>query len=107
MRTFLVLLSPYAPHLCEELWSLLGGSESISKQAWPAWDEAALVESSIELPVQINGKVKAKINVAPDADQETVLAAALADKKVQAAIDGKTIVKKIVVPGRLVNLVVK
>jgi leucyl-tRNA synthetase len=107
MRTFLVLLSPYAPHLCEELWSLLGGSESISKETWPAWDEAALLQSSIELPVQINGKVKAKISVAPDANQETVTAAALADEKVQAAIDGKNIVKKIVVPGRLVNLVVK
>ncbi len=107
MRTFLVLLSPYAPHLCEELWSLLGGSESISKESWPEWDEAALVESSVEVPVQINGKIKAKIRVAPDADQATLAAAALADDKIQAAIDGKNIVKQIVVPGRLVNLVVR
>ncbi len=107
MRTFLMLLSPYAPHIAEELWKTLGEEGSISLQSWPQWDESALVESSIELPVQINGKVKAKINVAPDADQDTVIAAALADEKVQAAIDGKSIVKQIVVPGRLVNLVAK
>ena len=107
MRTFLILLSPYAPHISEELWQLLGGAESIALQSWPEWDEAALIEASIELPVQINGKVKAKIQVAPDADQETVMAAALADDKVKSAVDGKRLVKQIVVPGRLVNLVVK
>lgn len=107
MRTFLILLSPYAPHLAEELWQLLGGKESIAAESWPQWDESALTESSVELPVQVNGKIKSKINVATDADQETVMSVALADEKVKAAIDGKNIVKKIVVPGRLVNLVVK
>jgi leucyl-tRNA synthetase len=107
MKTFLILLSPYAPHLAEELWRALGGEESIAKQSWPAWDESALVESSIEVPVQINGKVKAKISVPPDASQDAIGQAALADEKVQSLIDGKTIVKLIVVPGRLVNLVVK
>ncbi len=107
LKTFLVLLSPYAPHVCEELWKLLGGEESIAHQSWPRWDEAALVESSIEIPVQINGKVKSKINVAPDANKDAMIQAALADAKIQASTEGKNIVKQIVVPGRLVNLVVK
>jgi leucyl-tRNA synthetase len=107
IRAFLLILSPYAPHLCEELWQLLGGQQSISKESWPQWDESALVETSVELPVQINGKVKAKIHVAPDADKQTLIEVSLADAKIQAAIAGKQIVKQIVVPGRLVNLVVK
>ncbi len=107
MKTFLILLSPYAPHLSEELWRALGGTESISKETWPQWDESALVESSIEVPVQINGKVKVKISVAPDASRDAIGEAALADEKVKSLIDGKTIVKQIVVPGRLVNFVVK
>ncbi len=107
MQTFLVLLSPYAPHLCEELWKFLGGSESIAHQPWPQWDEAALVESSIEVPVQINGKLRSKVSVAPDATKESLLESAMADQRVKELLDGKTIVKQIVVPGRLVNLVVK
>ncbi len=107
MKPFLILLSPYAPHLCEELWSHLGESDSIAAQTWPSWDEAALVESSIEVPIQINGKVKTKIRVAADASKETIAETALADDKVKTMLDGKTIVKQIVVPGRLVNLVVK
>ncbi len=107
MQTFLVLLSPYAPHLCEELWQAMGGTDSIAKESWPLWDEAALVESSIEVPVQINGKVRTKISVPPDASKDAILEAALADEKVKSLLDGKTIVKQIVVPGRLVNLVVK
>lgn len=107
MQTYLILLSPYAPHLCEELWQILGGTESISGQSWPQWDEAALVETSVEIPVQINGKIKAKIRVAADADKDAALAAALADEKIIAAIEGKQIVKQIAIPGRLVNLVVK
>jgi leucyl-tRNA synthetase len=101
------VLSPYAPHLAEELWKVLGGKQSIAAEAWPQWDESALVESSIEVPVQINGKVKSKILVAPDANQEAILQAALLDERVQSMLAGKTIVKQIVVPGRLVNLVVK
>ncbi len=107
MKTFLILLSPYAPHICEELWSVLGGQESIALQNWPTWDESALVQTSIEIPVQINGKVKAKINIAPDAGKDVMLEAALADAKIQSSTAGKNIVKQIVVPGRLVNLVVK
>ncbi|TWT93026.1 leucine--tRNA ligase [Neorhodopirellula pilleata] len=107
METFLILLAPYAPHLCEELWSLLGHDESIAKQPWPKWDETAIQESSIEIPVQINGKLRAKISVAPDASQDAMKEAALANEAVASAIEGKQIVKSIVVPGRMVNLVVK
>ncbi len=112
MEAIVVLLSPYAPHIAEELWSLLcegkqAAQGCASLQTWPKWDEAALVQASIELPVQVNGKVRAKIQVAPDANDEIVMQVALADSRVGAAIDGKTIVKSIVVSGRLVNLVVK
>jgi len=107
METFLVLLNPYAPHISEELWRLLGHTESITKQPWPTWDEAAIVESSIEIPVQINGKLKAKINIAPDATPDQMLETAMADEQVRTAIGDKNIVKKIAVPGRMVNLVVK
>jgi leucyl-tRNA synthetase len=107
LETFLILLNPYAPHLCEELWSILGHTESIALQPWPVWDEAALAESSIEIPVQINGKLKAKIHVPPDATADQMIAVAIADEQVVAAVGDKQIVKKIGVPGRMVNLVVK
>lgn len=107
LETFLVLLNPYAPHLCEELWHVLGHDESIALQPWPAWDEAAMVESSIEIPVQINGKLKDKINVSPDASQDEMIEAALASDSIIAAIGDKKVVKKIAVLGRMVNLVVK
>jgi leucyl-tRNA synthetase len=107
MNTFLILLSPYAPHIAEELWSKLGNEDSIAHATWPTWNESALVESSVEVPIQINGKVKTKISVAPDASKQVIEETALADDKVKELLDGKTIVKQIVVPGRLVNFVVK
>ena len=107
MESFLILLAPYAPHMCEELWKHLGHTESISLQPWPEWDEAALVQSSIEIPVQINGKVKAKISLSPDAKPNEMGEAALANAAVQNAIGDKKVVKTIAVPGRMVNLVVK
>lgn len=107
MESFLILLAPYAPHMCEELWKHLGHNESISLQPWPEWDEAALVQSSIEIPVQINGKVKAKISLSPDAKPNEMGEAALANAAVQNAIGDKKVVKTIAVPGRMVNLVVK
>ncbi|PAY20909.1 leucine--tRNA ligase [Rhodopirellula sp. SM50] len=107
MKSFLILLSPYAPHLCEELWKILGQDGVIAQQSWPKWDESALVQSSIEVPVQFNGKVKTKIQVAPDAKPDQMIEAAMADERVQSMLEGKNVVKKIAVPGRLVNLVVK
>lgn len=107
IQQFLILLNPYAPHLAEELWQILGGEDSIAKQTWPIWEAEALVESSIEIPVQMNGKVKTKIRVAPDVSKDDLQKAALSDPKVLELLEGKTVVKEIVVPGRLVNLVVK
>ncbi|QKQ26122.1 class I tRNA ligase family protein [Candidatus Reidiella endopervernicosa] len=105
LSILLRLLSPIAPHISHALWQELGYGDDILTAAWPAVDEAALVKDSIELVVQVNGKVRSQINVAANADKDSIEEAALADEKVQSFIDGKTIRKIIVVPGRLVNVV--
>ena len=102
---FLKLLSPFAPHLAEEINSSLGETELISEQQWPELDESLLVESEIQLIVQVNGKLRARINVPVDISKEDAEKAALADENVQSFTDGKTIRKVIVVPGKLVNIV--
>ena len=101
------LLSPFAPHLAEEIYEAIGGEGLASLAPWPVYDEAKTVDNTVELPVQINGKVKSVIAVAKDADKDAVLAIARADEKVATAIEGKTVVKEIVVPGKIVNIVVK
>ena len=101
------LLSPFAPHLAEEIYETLGGEGLVSLAPWPVYDECKTVDDTVEMPVQINGKVKAVITVAKAADKDAVLAIARADEKVAAAIDGKMVVKEIVVPGKIVNIVVK
>ena len=101
------LLSPFAPHLAEEIYETLGGEGLVSLAPWPVYDESKTVDDTVEMPVQINGKVKAVITVAKAADKDAVLAIARADEKVAAAIDGKMVVKEIVVPGKIVNIVVK
>ncbi|MGV0386829.1 leucine--tRNA ligase [Corynebacterium tuberculostearicum] len=101
------LVSPIAPHIAEELWQRFGHDETITYQPFPTFEEKYLVDDEIEVPVQINGKVKARINVAADADQEAVFEVALADAKITELTSGKNVVKKIYVPGRMVNLVVK
>jgi len=99
-----VLLSPFAPHIAEEIWEVLGHNESVFKQTWPKYDEAKLKEDTINLAVQINGKVKANITVAADSDKDTVLTAA--KEALGSKLNG-TIVKEIYVPGRICNIVVK
>lgn len=105
LEPFLITLAPFAPHICEELWEMLGHTTTILETEFPAWNEEFLKEDEIEMPVQINGKVRSKILVSPDADNETVEATAKADEKVQQWIEGKTVRKVIVVKGRLVNIV--
>ena len=104
---FTMVLAPFAPHLAEELWQQLGHTESLAYEPWPAFDPKLVVEDTVEIPVQVNGKLRSVVSVPAGASQEAILEAALADEKVQAAVAGKTVVKKIVVPGKLVNLVVK
>ena len=100
------LLSPFVPHICEELWQHLGYEDSLQESSWPVWDEDALVADTLLIVVQVNGKVRGKVTVPADADKETVEATALADANVSRFIEGKTLRKVIVVPGRLVNVVV-
>ena len=106
-KTFLALLNPFAPHITEELWQQLGETGLLAVAPWPTYDEAKTVESTVELAVQVNGKLKCTIKLAVDADKQTAIDTALAEEKVQHAIEGKQIVKQIVVPGKIVNLVVK
>ena len=106
-KTFLALLNPFAPHITEELWQQLGETGLLSVAPWPTYDEAKTIESTVELAVQVNGKLKCTIKLAVDADKQTAIDTAMAEEKVQHAIEGKQIVKQIVVPGKIVNLVVK
>ena len=107
LSDFLILLNPVAPHMTEEMWELNGFDGMLCEQKWVEYDEAKTVESTIEIPVSVCGKLRGVISVPADADKDTVIAAAKADEKVQSFISGKTIVKEIFVPGRMVNIVVK
>jgi leucyl-tRNA synthetase len=107
MQQFVLVLAPFAPHMAEELWARLGNAETLAYAPWPEYDEALLVEDTIEVPVQVNGKLRGKVSVPADADQATVLAAAKEESGVKSHIDGKELVKEIYVPGRMVNLIVK
>jgi len=104
---FVLILAPFAPHIAEELWQRLGHDRSLAYEPWPGYDEAMLARDTVELAVQVNGKTRGRITVGADASEDEIISAALADEKVSAHVEGKTVVKKIVVPGRLVNLVAK
>ena len=105
LEPLVLMLAPLAPHLAEELWRRLGHEASLAHGPFPVADETYLVEDSVEYPVQVNGKVRGRVTVAADADSDAVQAAALAEEKVVAFLDGRTPKKVIVVPGRLVNVV--
>ena len=105
LSSAVLLLAPIAPHICHSLWPALGNSEAVADAAWPKLDESALVRSSIDLVIQVNGKVRGKIEVAANASKENIEQLALADTNVQRFTDGVTVRKVIVVPGRLVNIV--
>jgi leucyl-tRNA synthetase len=103
---YVLLLSPFAPHIAEELWRALGHPDTLAYEPWPKYDESLTKEEQIEVPVQVNGKLRARLLVPADIDQEQLKALALADERVRSLIDGKQIKKVIVVPGKLVNIVV-
>ncbi|MCD8115634.1 MAG: leucine--tRNA ligase [Oscillospiraceae bacterium] len=107
MKQLLMLLSPFAPHMTEELWEIQGFEGRAMSQPWPEYDEAKTHEAEQELAVQINGKLKTTVTVPTDAPEETVLAAAQANEKVQKAMAGMELVRSIVIPNRLVNLILK
>ena len=108
LRIFAILLSPFAPHVAEELWENVGfGGGFACQQKWPVYEEAKCRENTVEIAVQVNGKVRARISIAADLSKEDAIAAAKADEKIASEIAGKTIVKEICVPGKLVNIVAK
>mgnify|MGYP002569543711 FL=1 len=106
-KTYLILLNPFAPHMTEELWQQAGFEGMLNEAEWPKYDEAKCADSTVEIAVQVNGKIKARINVAADISAPDAIAAAKADGTVTAAIEGKSIIKELYVPKKLVNIVVK
>ena len=107
LRTLATVLAPFAPHVAEEVYETLGGVGLASLAKWPEYDEAKTVDDTVEMPVQVCGKVKTVIMLPKAASKEEILAAVYADEKVKAATDGKTVIKEIVVPGKIINIVVK
>ena len=106
-RSLVLLLAPFAPYLAHELWDMLGEKGSLLRAPWPKYDAALAKEDEVEIPVQVNGKLRGRVVVPAGSADKLVLDRALADEKIQAFIQGKQVIKKIVVPGKLVNLVVK
>ena len=106
-KTLLLLLNPIAPHITEEIWEMQQFGGMLNEAQWPEWDESKTVEDVIEVPVQVNGKMRGKVTIEKDANQEQAIQAALEDEGIQQYISGKNIVKKIYVPGKIINLVVK
>ena len=107
LEPFVLLLSPFAPHIAEELWELLGHDDTLAYAAWPSYDESLIAQAEIEVPVQVNGKVRSRVVVPADADAKAIEQAAAQDDTVTRHLEGKNVLKVVVVPGRLVNFVVK
>ncbi len=104
---FIKMISCITPHVGEEIWQSMGHADTIAFESWPTYDEAACVEQTVEIVLQVNGKIRGKIEVTPDADKDTVLATAKAEERVAAELAGKTVIKEIYVKGKLVNIVAK
>ena len=107
VNDLVLMLAPFTPHICEEMWEALGHSTSLAYEKWPELNEEALVQDNVEIIVQINGKLRHKLSVNSNLDKEQLEEAVLADEKVAELLEGKNVVKTIVVPGRLVNFVAK
>lgn len=103
----LIILAPFAPHIAEEMWQQLGHITSITQEQWPTWDEKMIVEDVVTMAVQVNGKMRGTIDISPTASEEEAKSAALKQESVQRHLEGKSIVKTIYVPGKILNIVVK
>ena len=107
LRTLVTVLAPFAPHIAEELWEQTGGKGSVCDSEWPTWNEDYLVEDEVQMPVSFNGKARFQINLPATASKEAIIEAAMSDERSQKYLEGKQVVKTIVVPGRIINIVVK
>src|SRR5699024_6158072 len=107
IEKLIILLSPFAPHITEEMWQMIGKTDSVHDQSWPKHDEKALKKEEVEIVVQINGKVRDKLTVAIESSKEEMEKKALEKEKIKVNIEGKEIIKVIVVPKKLINIVVK
>lgn len=107
LRTLVTVLAPFAPHIAEELWEQTGGKGSVCDSEWPTWNEDYLVENEVQMPVSFNGKARFQINLPATASKEAIIEAAMSDERSQKYLEGKQVVKTIVVPGRIINIVVK
>ena len=107
LKTFIALLCPFAPHLCEEIWESLGEKGFLSLAPWPTYDEDKVVDSEVEIAVQINGKLRGTVTVSADADQASVLGVVRSSEKIAPLIEGKQVIKEIYIPGKIVNIVVR
>ena len=109
LSVFVRLLAPFAPHLAEEIWAEALGMKDVlcAKAEWPTYDESKTVDATVEMAVQVNGKLRATIHVPMNAEKDVVLAAAMAEERVSSVVEGKTIVKEILVPNKILNLVVR
>lgn len=107
VKDLILILSPFTPHICEEMWEHMGQSESLVSMPWPEYDEAALIKDEVEVVIQVNGKLKDKIFAANNSDRAELEKAALENKNIQTLLEGKTVVKVVVIPNKLVNIVVK
>ena len=107
LRTLVTVLAPFAPHITEELWEQTGGEGSVCDTEWPTWNEDYLVEDEVQMPVSFNGKARFQINLPATASKEAIIEAAMSDERSQKYLEGKQVVKTIVVPGRIINIVVK
>ena len=107
LETLVLLMSPFTPHVAEEMWQRLGHAESLVAHAWPAADAAAAREDAVELAVQVNGKVRGRITVPREAPEADIRRLALEEPRVREHLDGKQVLKAVIVPGRLVSLVVR
>lgn len=107
IKDLILILSPFTPHICEEMWEHMGQKGSLTTMAWPEYDKDALVKDEVEIVVQVNGKLKEKLTVENNLSKEKLEKIAMENDKIQALLEGKTVVKVIAVPNRLLNFVVK